>query len=43
MGPSYDLAEISTLYHNIPLGPHFSDKLKVSSFDVKLGPYQGFD
>ncbi len=43
MGASCDLAEISTFYSNFPQGPHFCDKLKVSSFDMKLCPYQGFN
>jgi len=41
MGPSCDLAEISTFYYNFPIGPHFSDKLKVSNLDLKLCPHEG--
>ncbi len=40
MGPSFNLAEISTFYYNFPLGPHFSDKLKVSNLDLKLCPHR---
>jgi len=41
MGRNCDLAEISTCSYNFSMGSHFSDKLKISSFDVKLCPYQG--
>ncbi len=40
MGPNYDLAVISIFYYNFPEGPHFSEKLKVSSFVMKLCTYQ---
>jgi hypothetical protein len=41
MGPNCDLAEISTFYYDIPIGPHFSDKLKVWNLDLKLCAHEG--
>ncbi len=43
MGPGCDLAEISTVYYNFPIGLYFSDKIKVSNLDLKLCPHQGLN
>jgi len=43
MGPSCDLAEISTFYYHFRMGLHFSDELKVLSFDVNLCPPEGLN
>ncbi len=41
MRPSCDLTEILTFYYNFPIGPHFSDKLKVQNLYLKLWPHEG--
>ena len=41
MGPSCDLAEISTFYFNFPIWRPFSDKLQVSNLGLKLCPHEG--
>jgi hypothetical protein len=43
MGPSCDLAEISTFYYHFRMGLHFSDELKVSSFNVNLCPSESLN
>ena len=40
MGPSCDLAEISTVYYNFPIGPYLSDNMKLSNLDLKFCPRQ---
>ena len=41
MGPSCDLAEILTVYYNVPTGPYFSDNMKLSNLGQQFYPHQG--
>src|SRR5271163_4932080 len=43
MGPSCDLAEISTVYYNFPIGPYFSDNMKLLNLDLKFCLHQGLN